>query len=329
MKLIRTGIVGFGAMAEKHHLPKMRETGLFEMVSVCDITPSRRALAETMGLKATADLDAFLASDIELVVIATHSSTHHELALKAAAAGRHMLIEKPLAVSGKQAEEMTAAAGKAGVVMMTYHNRHFDPDYRMVKSAVRDGLLGDIVSIENRTFGARPAVGFGVKDYNQEWRITAAHGGGTLLDFGPHWTEQILDLMEGQSVIQVFGDVRHVRWGDADDHFRIDMVFSNGVRAAAAKSDIAYGVPPLKWIILGDRATLRGPQEDRIVISGPDYELRRATAVEETSLHANLARHIRNGEPLVITPQHALRVMRVLQAAIDSAGAGRSVEVNI
>jgi len=136
------------------------------------------------------------------------------------------------------------------------NNRHFDPDYRRVKSAVQAGLAGDIVSLENRTMGARPAIGFGVAEYNPEWRITAAAGGGTMLDFGPHWTEQVLDLMAPDKVVQVFADVRNIKWGDAEDLFDIGLVFASGARARIGKADISYYGLPYKWLILGTEATL-------------------------------------------------------------------------
>jgi len=333
MKPIRAGIIGFGRVAEKSHLPKMQDSDCYDVVGVCDITESRRAFAEELGLKATGSVDDFLGWDIELVVITTHSSQHYEDALKVAAAGKHMLIEKPMSVTGQQAEEMVAAAKDNNVVLNVMHNRHFDPDYRLVKAAVEDGLLGDLVTIENRTIGSRPAVGYGTPDYNQSWRITAAAGGGTLLDFGPHWVEQVLDLMKGEKVVQVFGDVRHIKWGDADDIFRIDMIFESGVRASAAKCDIAYYSPPDKWLIFGTEATLHGPvsvgDQKQIVVTGEDSELKRTKAVPAVNLHENLAEHIRESKELVISTEHALRVMQVIQAGVDSAAAGKSVDVSI
>ena len=331
MKPIRTGIVGFGRMASNHHLKAMRDCGLYDVIGACDITESRRKAAEAEGLRATGDLDALLSWDVELVLITTHTSAHHAEALKVAAAGKHMLIEKPMAATGPQAEEMAQAARDNNVVLTVYHNRHFDADYRLVKAAVQDGLIGDIVAIENRTMGARPAVGFGVPDYNPQWRITAAAGGGTMLDFGPHWVEQIVDLMRGHKIVQVFADVRNIRWGDADDLFDIVMAFDNGVRARAAKADISYYSLPYKWIVLGSEATLcaGGSRSEEAAVYGPDFELRRSRAVEAQSLHVNIAEHLRQGRPLIIPTEHALRVMRVLEAARQSGRTGRSVDVEI
>ena len=331
MEPIRTGIIGFGKMASNHHLKAMRDCGLYDVVGVCDVTASRRQAAEAEGLKATGDLEAFLSWDIELVLITTHSSAHHAAALKVAAAGKHMLTEKPMAVFGAHAEEMVQAARDNGVMLTVYHNRHYDGDYRRVKAAVQDGAIGEIVSLENRTMGARPAVGFGVPDYNQEWRITASAGGGTMLDFGPHWVEQIVDLMSGHKILSVFADVRHIKWGDAEDLFDITMVFDNGVRARAAKADISYYSLPYKWLVLGTEATLcaGGGRSNEVTVYGPDSEVTRTDAVEARSLHVNIAEHLREGKALIITAEHALRVMQVLQAARDSAASGKSVDVAI
>jgi scyllo-inositol 2-dehydrogenase (NADP+) len=330
MKPIKAGIVGFGRMAEGH-LKAMRESGLYEVVGVCDITESRRAAAATNDLKVTDNLEELLEWDIELVVIVTPSAQHHSDALKAARAGKHTLVEKPMGVTAQQAEEMLAAAKENNVVLTVYHNRHFDSDYCLVKSAVREGLLGELLWIENRTADSRPAVGFGTKDYNREWRITAAAGGGTLLDFGPHWIEQILDLMDGEEVVQVFGDVRHVKWGDADDLFKIDMIFAGGGRATASKVDVAYYAPPYKWLIFGSEATLHAEKVrcEEVSISTPNGEVKYTKGIKPGDLHLNLAEHIRQGKDLIITPEHALRVMRVIQAGIDSAGTGKSLDVRI
>lgn len=330
MEKIKAGIIGFGRVAGGH-LRTMRETGLYDVVGVCDITESRREEAVAEGLRATDNLDEFLGWDIELVLIATHSAAHYADALKVAAAKKHMLIEKPMSLTGPEAEEMVQAAKDNGVVLTMHHNRHYDRDYCLVKHAVLDGAVGEIVSLENRTMGARPAVGFGVPDYNQQWRVTAAAGGGTLLDFGPHWVEQIIDLMSGHKVVSVFADVRHTKWGDSDDLFDIVMVFDNGVRARAAKADISFYSLPYKWVVLGTEATLvceRGGGGE-VTVYGEDSEEVRTDAIPRENLHANIARHLREGEELIITAEHGLRVMQVLHAARESGASGKSVDVEI
>ena len=168
-------------------------------------------------------------------------------------------------------------------------------------------------------------------DYNQEWRVTAQAGGGTMLDFGPHWVEQLLDLLEGHTVVSVFADVRNIKWGDAEDLFDITMVFDNGTRARASKADISYCNLPYKWVALGTEASLtyENGQDEYCTIHGPDYEMKRTKSVEQLSLHINIAEHIREGKELIIPASHALRVMQVLEAARQSGASGKSVDVAI
>ena len=333
MEPVRTGIIGFGRWGEGYHFGCMKETGLYDVVAVCDVMEARCAAAKAQGLRATTRLDEFLSWDIELAAVCTHSSQHHEDVLKAAAAGKHLFVEKPLAVTAQQAEEMIAAAKAHNVVLTVDHNRHFDPDYCLVKAAVEDGLLGDIVLVENRTAGAGPELNFATADFRPTWRISAAHGGGVLLDWGPHWIEQVLDLMGKRKVVQVFGDLRHVKWGDVDDLFRADMVFEDGARASAGRIEISHYDLPDKWLVFGTEGTLHGPVKTEkglhVAIHTPDGEMKRTKAVEARSLHVNVAEHIRKGTPLIITSEHALRVMKVMQATRDSAKIGKSVDVEI
>ncbi len=138
--------------------------------------------------------------------------------------------------------------------------------------------------------------------------------------------------MSGHEVVSVFADVRHTKWGDSDDLFDIAMVFDNGVRARAAKADISYYSLPYKWVVLGTEATLvcRSGRDAEVTIYGEgDSQDVRTDTVERRDLHANIAHHLREGEALVVTPEHGLRVMQVLHAARESGASGRSVDVEI
>ena len=109
------------------------------------------------------------------------------------------------------------------------------------------------------------------------------------------------------------------------------MVFDNGVRARAAKADISHYSLPYKWIVLGTEATLvcaRGGGNE-VTVYGEDSEEVRTDAVPRENLHANIARHLREGEELIITAEHGLRVMQVLHAARESGASGKSVDVEI
>jgi scyllo-inositol 2-dehydrogenase (NADP+) len=327
---IGVGFAGFGRQAEHHARSMAERPEQFRLAAVADITPSRRALAESaFGMRATEGLDGVLREDVELVFITSHSSAHHEHTLAAIGAGKHCMVEKPFALTGQQATDMVDAASAAGVVLSCFHNRRWDEDVRRVRLAVSQGRLGDLFLVENRSAGARPAVGFGVPDFKQEWRITAGMGGGTIFDFGPHWFDQVLTLLPGRRVVQVFADVRHFKWGDADDHFDVKLVFDDGCRATVSKCDVAYVSWP-KWMVFGSRGSLR--YEDnacRLRTEGSDEEALLEEGEPRVDLFGNLYGAIREGQPLAVTGHQARRNIQLIDASFESARLGRSIDVDI
>jgi predicted dehydrogenase len=311
-------------MAEGH-ARQLRETGKFAPTAVCDLTPARARVAGEYGMAATDDLDAFLEYDAELVFVTTNSVSHHEMTLAALRAGKNVVVEKPMAMNGREAAEMVQAARDARRMLTVFHNRRWDGDYRRVKKAVRDGVIGEPFLVENRTAGTGPAVGFGVPEFKQEWRVTRALGGGTIYDFGPHWIDQVLDLVPSR-VVQVFAEVQHFKWGDADDFFDIHMRFENGCRATASKCDVGYVSWP-KWIVFGTAGSIKHDQETLVRTADRAYfELE---GVPSANLYENYHAHLRQGAELLVKSEEGLRVMRVIDAAFESAASGRSVDVSI
>ncbi len=327
---IRTGIVGFGRVAEGHLKCLHEHEDRFAVEAVCDLTPARREAATAAGIpQAYEDLEEFLASGVELVYITTHSSTHYQLAKPCLKAGRHIVIEKPITLDADEVAELFSLARERDLVAYPWHNRRFDKDYQAVRRIIAEHDIGDFLRVENRTAGNRPAVGFGVADFNQQWRITADLGGGTLWDFGPHWVDQVLDLVPG-TVVGVLGQVRHVRWGDAEDFFHITLLFDHGAHVVAGKVDVAFHSFP-KWLIYGSEATVwseagmgsaahwrRDDEEHVLHDPGPAPDMT-----------ANVADVIRGEASPLITMDQALRTARVLDAARASAAVGKQIDVEI
>lgn len=324
---VRVGFVGFGRQAEFHASAMAATPQRFALAAVCDVTPSRQEAARAQfDMPADSDLDAFLRRDLELVFITTNSSSHHDIALTVAAAGKHMVVEKPLAMTSREAAEMLEAARRHGVLLTCYHNRRWDPDVLRVRRVVQEGRLGDLFLVENRSASSRPAHGFGVPEFNQAWRITKALGGGTIFDFGPHWFDQVLSVVPGR-VVQVYADVRHLAWGDADDHFDVKLVFEHGCRATVSKTDVAYLAWP-KWMVFGMGGTLRHDDSCRVRLeSGEEYV--QEDGDPAVDLHQNYYEAVRRGKPLAVTGDEAKRNIDLIEASLRSADAGRSLDVSI
>ena len=139
------GIIGLGMIAEFHARAIAALEGA-ELVACFSRDQSKAdAFAGEHGGKAYADLDGFLAHDgLHMVTICTPSGAHLEPTLAAAAAGKHVVCEKPLEVTTARVDQMIAACDEAGVMLAGIFPRRFNPATALLKQAVADGRFGKI-----------------------------------------------------------------------------------------------------------------------------------------------------------------------------------------
>jgi myo-inositol 2-dehydrogenase/D-chiro-inositol 1-dehydrogenase len=143
---LRIGIIGAGGIA-RVHVAALRQMEHVRISGIYDIHADRaRELAEACGAPVYPDLDACIAAS-DAVYILTPPSTHRSIAVRAAASGKALYIEKPLAVSLEDAEAIEDACRKAGVPAMVGFNMRFRPGYRQLKRMIESGDLGDVISL--------------------------------------------------------------------------------------------------------------------------------------------------------------------------------------
>lgn len=118
---------------------------------VCDVDVARaRRVADRSNIRVTASLDELLDDDsVDAVAIATPASTHAEIGMACIDAGRHVLIEKPLAATVTEGEKLVAAAASRGVVLMCDHTYCYTPAVRKIKQLINDGALGEIQYVDS------------------------------------------------------------------------------------------------------------------------------------------------------------------------------------
>ena len=139
MKRVRVGVVGCGGVAQMMHLPFLRELdGLFEIAALCDLSPGvLRSVGDHYGVAARyTDFHELVAHDLDAVLVLTPGS-HAPAAIAAAAAGRHVLVEKPMCFTLREADEMIAAAKEHHVTLMVAYMKRYDPGYLLAQQAVR------------------------------------------------------------------------------------------------------------------------------------------------------------------------------------------------
>src|SRR5438105_1278787 len=183
---MRLGVIGCGNISLNHHLPASKAEPGVEIVSAADATVARLALfAQTAGLDASAcfaDAAGVLARpDVDAVLVATPPRYRPAIVLAALAAGKHVLSEKPIALSPAEGWQMVGAARAAGLRLAMVHNYYVMPDVVAVKRVLESGVIGNPYLVTLNFLGVedRP----GAAEYQPVWRHDPRmSGGGVLMD---------------------------------------------------------------------------------------------------------------------------------------------------
>jgi len=176
--LLRVGVIGCGWAARTLHVPGIRASGVALIVGASD--PMLHA-AESLGARQCwTDWRRMLEElDCDAVLIASHPEEHAEAAVAALKAGRHVLVEKPVASNIEDAERIREAAQKAGRVLAVGFNQRCHPSFRELRRRIAAGELGELRSIRVRWSSS---AGLGARG----WLGYRARGGGALMDLGSH-----------------------------------------------------------------------------------------------------------------------------------------------
>jgi predicted dehydrogenase len=194
MKKIRYAVVGSGWISQIAFMPSIAQTGNSEMTAIVSGNPANaKKLAAFYGIEhvyAYEQYDEMLKSGlVDAVYIALPNSLHADYAIRAAKAGIHALVEKPLAVTAAECEAMIAAADKAGVQLMTAYRLHTEPGTIEAIDMIRRGEIG-----EPRLFSS--VFSFPVAAGNH--RLKAEHWGGPLQDIGVYCVNAMRHLFQSE-----------------------------------------------------------------------------------------------------------------------------------
>ncbi len=229
----RVGIIGCGRIAHEGHAPAYQELAdRVTVVAVADPAAERRSLlGDFFKLPATARhaeyRDLLARADVDFVDICLPHHLHREASVAAAAAGKHILLEKPIAASEADALAITAAVQQAGVTFSLIHNYTRQPVNGRVLELVRAGVIGQPYLIRMESFGGYHFRG--TEAYDPAWRSRAGQGGGgALLDNGYHAIYLAREAM-ASPVVEVFGVVgTYARPFEVEDTAVVILRHANG-----------------------------------------------------------------------------------------------------
>jgi predicted dehydrogenase len=324
---IGLGLVGLGwfggVLADR-----AKATGLSEVVSCfARSAETRAAFAEANGCGAAESLEAMLEDPaVDAVLIATPHSTHPELIEQAAAAGKHIFVEKPLALTVADARGAIAAAKKAGVVLQIGHNRRRQPANRRIKAMLDAGELGAVMQLE----GSHSAPG-ALNPELVAWRrdpVECPAGGMTAL--GIHELDTFNYLVGPAKRVTAFSK-QVVGLTDLDEATMAVIEYESGPLAYLGTT---YFAPPVVTVAaFGTAANVWNEQDGtRLFVQRNGQPARSEQDVDTidtvTDELAEFAHCIRDGaEPETGAPE-GLEVAAVFEAIVQSVESGRAVELS-
>jgi predicted dehydrogenase len=339
---VRVGLLGYGAIGHEHSRAVRAVPGL-GLAAVSDVSPARveAALEHAPQARGHTTGEALLADDgVDLVVVSTPPASHAPWALAALDAGKHVVVEKPFALTTHEADAVLELAAERGLVAACYQNRRFDPDHVAIRSAADAGLLGRVFHLEAFVGGYGHPCNL--------WHSDAEVSGGAFFDWGAHVLDQLLDLVH-DDVTAVTAVEHKLVWFDVTnaDHSRVTLTFAGGAEATFVYSDLAAALKP-RWYILGTRGAVVGHWRSERVVSRSDIGTldedvlapadspplldlhdaagsvtRLATPpTRPYRFHAELADQIHLGLTPTVTGAQSRRVLAVMEAASRSAATG-------
>jgi scyllo-inositol 2-dehydrogenase (NADP+) len=340
MSVLRVGIIGFGRIGAEH-AGWLEGCANIRMVAVADLTAARRDVARRRGLIARERVEDLLADpDIDAILVSTPTSMHFEQASAALMAGKHVMVEKPIATNLEQARELVSLAGNRGRILSVFHNRRWDADFLTVKSAIESGVFGKIINVESRLGQWGSCVGPAAREYHPNWRNESVFGGGALFDWGSHFVDQIWRLMLPAKPVRVFAQLRQNVWSrDCDDFARVCVDFDNGA-VGMVEINTTTTLPLPRWHIDGTTGSAHSPYSLEFNVrrwaeiefkSASHADARRLPAADvgltEIQIWERFADAIAGGNEPAVSAESVLLTMALLDAAVESSRLGRAVGI--
>ena len=341
----RVAVVGYGFAGRCFHTYLVDLAEGLELYALASSRPEARADAEQrFGIKTVETFEEILADEaVDLVVLATPNDLHAPQAIRAMEAGKHVVTDKPMCLSLREADAMIAASRERDRLLSVFQNRRWDGDFLTVKQVLDEGLLGAPFLIE---------MFWGQYGVPRGWRGDAAHGGGKFFDLGAHLVDQALQLVDAP-VERVYAAF-HTPPGwsrDIEAHAMASIRFANGVEARVENSSMSKSPKP-RWYVLGTEGALVkegiDPQEPAMIAGdidaareAPEHYARlfhsasgqAAETVVETvpgrwrSYYENIAEALADRSKLAVTAESARAALAVIEAARESAATGKAVDL--
>lgn len=342
---IRAGVIGFGLAGCIFHAAVISATPGLELAAIVQRKGDEAAQAYPKVQIYRSIEDLLADASIRLIAVGTPSFSHFEVAEQCLRADRHVVIDKPFALTSDEAAQLIRLARERKRLLSVYQNRRWDGDFKTVEKILVSGELGRLATFESHFDRFRP------KPRHEVWRENGGPGGGTLFDLGSHLIDQALTLFGKPE--SLFASVRIDRDnGNADDVFDITLFYprltaylraSSLAKAAGARftlhgthgSFVKFGLDPqedaLKAGIGFDTPGFGHEPEaawGKLYLDGAEPQSVETEAGDYRGLYANVRDALLGTGKLAVTPEQAWRTTRLIELARESSRQGRVLPVD-
>ncbi|WP_086929531.1 oxidoreductase [Agarilytica rhodophyticola] len=185
--MIKVGVVGYGYSARTFHVPIIKSMAMFELTAISSSNPRmvQEKLPDIKVFDTATEL--IVNANVDLIVITAPNSVHYPLAMECLENGIHVIVEKPMVTTSKEAKTLTEFAEKKKLTVSAFQNRRWDGDFLTVKRLISTKAIGDIRFFESHFDRFRPLV-------RKRWKEEPVPGAGIWFDLGSHLVDQTLCL---------------------------------------------------------------------------------------------------------------------------------------
>lgn len=343
--VIGVGLVGYGMASRVFHAPVIEAVPSLRLKKIVE-RRGEESRGRHAGAETVREFDEVLADEnVELVVVATPNDSHFDLASRALLAGKHVVVEKPFTNTSAEARELTELARSRNRLISAHQNRRWDGDFMTVRKIIEGGLLGRLVEYESHfdRYRNEPRPG--------AWREDAGPGSGVLYDLGAHLIDQTLVLFGLPN--EITADVRTLReFAKAADSFDVRLRYDG--LCVTLKASMLAREPGPRFTLHGTEGSFvkhgLDPQEDALKLGGKptsegwgeEPEERWGTintqaggvhlrgrvetfAGDYAVYYRNVADAIRGRAELIVKPEEAANTIRVIELALESSAAKRTL----
>ncbi len=334
----RAVVIGYGFAGRCFHSYLISITPSLTLQGVASRDPAvRQRIVAERGCRAYESFEQAIADpEVDLIVLATPNSTHAELAIRAMAAGKHVVTDKVMCLTLEECDRMIAASRQAGVLLSVFQNRRWDGDFLTLQKAVAEGSLGDLRWVEMawQGFGAWGG-----------WRGQAAMGGGKTYDLGAHLIDQLV-MLNSAPPQTVYCRMHHDFAGsDVESQAMVVVGFADGRTGVCDTSSLSAISKP-RFQAFGTRGTFvkygLDPQEAAMIAGDIDsaredsrFDARIHDGKSERTIatlpgrwrnyYENIADVLSRGAEPLVKLAEVRRAIAIIDGAFQSARTGQVV----